>query len=227
MKRAILSLALLLGLTAKANALCAIQPTGLGLGIPTYGDSGPAWNACITTDLLWLNSEVPSTASLAGYVSTGTFAASTGTLTNTKASTGTCTLPNLLITLNSGNVVCAQPSNVNGNAATVTNGMYSNAGPYEAVRVGTATVSTYTTGSAASVPASGIGSGTNEGVRVGTATVSTYTTGNAASVTNGIYSNGSYSRPSWLTSVASEIVSGLPSASVGHSATASALSAAG
>ena len=52
MKRAILSLALLLGLTAKANALCAIQPTGLGLGIPTYGDSGPAWNACMVRLLL-------------------------------------------------------------------------------------------------------------------------------------------------------------------------------
>lgn len=47
-------------------------------------------------------------------------AASTTTLQSVKASTGTCTLPNFPITLNGGNVVCQQPSNITGNAATVT-----------------------------------------------------------------------------------------------------------
>ena len=52
-------------------------------------------------------------------------------------------------------------------------------------------------------------------------------TGNAATVSNGLYSTGSYSNPSWLTSVSSTIVSGLPSASVSYSANSGAVPAAG
>ena len=50
-------------------------------------------------------------------------------------------------------------------------------------------------------------------------------TGNAATVTNGLYSTGSYSSPSWLTSVSSGIVSGLSASSVAYATNAGAAAA--
>ena len=45
------------------------------------------------------------------------------------------------------------------------------------------------------------------------------TCGNADTVTNGLYSSGSYSRPSWLVAIGSTIVSGLSTAAVGNATT--------
>ena len=132
MKKIILSL-MLLAPSAHAQS----TTTYFGFTIPAANSFN--WNTPINNNFWLLDADLNALRQ------------STSTTSNVKSSTGTCILPYFPITLNSGNVVCAQPSNVTGNAATVTNGMYSNAGPYEAVRVGTATVSTYTTGNAATV----------------------------------------------------------------------------
>jgi len=67
-----------------------------------------------------------------------------------------------------------------GNAATVTNGIYSTTvGAYENLRVGTATIANSLTSSVQNY----------QNVKVGTATISLACSGNAATVTNGVYTN--------------------------------------
>lgn len=58
-----------------------------------------------------------STAAAAQFAALAT---STTTASSVKASTGTCASPTFPRTLNSGGLLCVQPSNVTGNAATVT-----------------------------------------------------------------------------------------------------------
>lgn len=83
---------------------------------------------------------------------------------------------------------------LNGNAATVTNGVYTTSSFY----VGTTQISA--SRSSASQTLTGIN-----------------IDGNAATVTNGVYTSGSYSNPSWLTGLAGEKVTSIPNASLTNS----------
>ena len=105
----------------------------------------------------------------------------TGTLLAVKASTGTCGAGFAAQVLGSGSVTCVAIASE---------------------------VSTNTITGVLPIAKGGTGQTSLNLVSVGSSTVSAYTTGNAATVTNGLYSNGSYSQPSWLTSVLGSIVSG-------------------
>jgi len=61
MRKTLLGLAIALGAAAPARAACAIQSTGLGLGIPGLGDSGSTWASCMRDDLQTLNDLTVST----------------------------------------------------------------------------------------------------------------------------------------------------------------------
>ena len=106
MKKIILSLMLL-----APSAHDQSTTTYFGFSIPAANSFN--WNTPINNNFWLLDADLNALSQ------------STSTASNVKSSTGTCILPYFPITLNSGNVVCQEPSDVTGNAATVTNGLYS------------------------------------------------------------------------------------------------------
>ena len=56
MRKGILLVAFMVTISTSALAACQIQGFGLGLGIPSYGDSGTVFASCLITDFTTLNS---------------------------------------------------------------------------------------------------------------------------------------------------------------------------
>jgi len=100
---------------------------------------------------------------------------------------------------------------IGGNAATATSatsaGSVTNSVTFNNAGAGGASGSTFNGGSALTVSYNTIGAPSITGANAsGTWGISI--TGNAATVTNGVYTTGSYSNPTWITSISGSIVSG-------------------
>ena len=118
--------------------------------------------------------------------------------------------------------------NIGGNAATATSaGSVTNSITFNNGGVGGASGSTFNGGSALTVSYNTIGAPKADGTGA-SGTWGINISGNSATVTNGVYTTGSYSNPSWITSILGSIVSGaVASATLAASATNIAGGAAG
>jgi hypothetical protein len=119
-----------------------------------------------------------------------------------------------------GNVtgnVSGSSGSCTGNAATVTNGVYTTGDQIiNGTKMFTTTISGSVNGNAATVT-NGVytsGNQTIGGTKTFSSTISGSITGNAGTVTNGVYTSGTYSDPSWITSLAASKLSGSVSDSV-------------
>ena len=117
---------------------------------------------------------------------------------------------------------------IGGNAATATSaGSVTNSVTFNSGGTGGASGSTFNGGSALNVSYNTIGAPKTDGTGA-SGTWGINISGNAATVTNGVYTTGSYSNPSWITSILGSIVSGaVASATLAASATNIAGGAAG
>ena len=118
--------------------------------------------------------------------------------------------------------------NIGGNAATATSaGSVTNSLTFNNSGTGGASGSTFNGGSTLTVSYNTIGAPKADGTGA-SGTWGINISGNAATVTNGVYTTGSYSNPSWITSILGSIVSGaVASATLAASATNIAGGAAG
>lgn len=97
---------------------------------------------------------------------------------------------------------------IGGNAATATTaGSVTNSLTINSGGAGGASPQTFNGGSAVTISYNTVGAPSTTGTNA-SGTWSIGISGNAATVTNGLYSTGSYSNPSWLTSISGSIVSG-------------------
>jgi len=110
--------------------------------------------------------------------------------------------------------------NIGGNAATATSaGSVTNSLTFNNSGTGGASGSTFNGGSTLTVSYNTIGAPKADGTGA-SGTWGINISGNAATVTNGVYTTGSYSNPSWITSILGSIVSGaVASATLAASAT--------
>ena len=117
---------------------------------------------------------------------------------------------------------------IGGNAATATSaGSVTNSVTFNNGGSGGASGSTFNGGSALTVSYNTIGAPKTDGTGA-SGTWGINISGNAATVTNGVYTTGSYSNPTWITSILGSIVSGaVASATLAASATNIAGGAAG
>lgn len=97
---------------------------------------------------------------------------------------------------------------IGGNAATATTaGSVTNSLTINSGGAGGASPQTFNGGSAVTISYNTVGAPSTTGTNA-SGTWSISISGNAATVTNGLYSTGSYSNPTWLTSISGSIVSG-------------------
>lgn len=109
--------------------------------------------------------------------------------------TSTNTANSVVLRDSSGNFSAGTiTATLNGNAATVTNGVYTTSSFY----IGTTQISASRTSASQTLTGTSID-------------------GNAATVTNGVYTSGSYSNPSWITSLAGSKVTSIPNSSLTNS----------
>ena len=154
-----------------------------------------------------------------GTINTATIGQSTAGLI-----TGTTITANTQFTgAGTGLTGTATSLNIGGNAATATSatsaGSVTNSATFNSGGAGGASPITYNGSVAQTISYNTIGAPSITGTNAsGTWGISI--SGNAATVTNGLYSTGSYSNPTWITSIAGSIVSGaVASATLAASAT--------
>jgi hypothetical protein len=134
---------LALALAIPAGASCTYSSGPIRLSKVRLGDPGNVWVGCVNDSLDLLSYGAASTTTASAIAASTTSLANRDTALELAQSTsaavlyalgvssyaapgtGTCSLPNVVTALNAhGAPTCSQPSDVTGNAATVTNGVY-------------------------------------------------------------------------------------------------------
>jgi len=198
------------GLTLSANQF-SITNTSVTLG--SYGSASSVGTFTVNAQGQLTNASNTSIAIAASQVTSGTIASSlisgsytgitgVGTLT---AGTWNATpitnsyLANSSITINGNSVSLGGSTTVTANTPNALT--FNNSG------TGAASGITFNGGTAQTISYNTIGAPSTTGTNA-SGTWGIGITGNAGTVTNGVYTTGSYSNPTWLTSIAGSIVSG-------------------